>query len=125
MAVTLDAYTTHPKAIKQGITGFANNNYSADWSGCETIVAAVAAKSIYVESIAISCAVGISLTVGEGETATAVTKELWGPILFAATGSTFVSVHFERPLKLTAATALVMDASGAGAATVMVQGFIA
>jgi len=124
MAVTLDEYTTHPNTINEGITGFANNNYSADWSGTELLVAGVAAKSIYVESIAIQCAVAISLTVGEGETGGAVTKELWGPMLFAATGSTFVSVDFKRPLKLTAAAALVMDASGAGAATVMVQGYI-
>ena len=124
MAVTLDEYTTHPLTVDQGITGFANNAYSADWSGTEDIVTAVAGKHIYIESIAISCAVAISLTVGEGETAGAVTAELWGPILFAATGSTFISIYFKRPLKVASATAVVMDASGAGAATVMIQGYI-
>ena len=124
MAATLDGYETFPNSINEGITGFANNIYSADWSGTEDLVAAVAAKSIYIESISISCAVAISLTVGAGESTGSVTNELWGPILFAATGSTFIDVYFKRPLKIAEATALVMDASGAGAATVMVQGYI-
>ncbi|OEU68385.1 MAG: hypothetical protein BBJ57_02145 [Desulfobacterales bacterium PC51MH44] len=120
MAVTLDEYTTHSNTVNQGITGFANNAYSADWSGSEEAVAAVAAKHIYITSIAISCSAAINLTVFEGSGG----NELWGPVFFLADGGTFASVEFNPPLKIAVNTAVEVDGSGAGAATVMVQGFI-
>lgn len=121
MAVTLDTYVTIvPNENNYPVAGFANNAYSADFSGSEEVVAAVAGKYIHVTSISISCAAAINLTVFEG----AAGDELWGPIFFLADGNTFAREVFTRPLKLAIATAVEVDASGAGAATVMIQGFI-
>jgi hypothetical protein len=117
MAITLD------EANVDGY-GFVANGYSADWSSCETIKAAVAGKSIYLTHLTVSCVAAITITVGEGETANAVTTELVGPLQFAATSGSPVTIPFTRPLKLTAATALTADASGAGAATIVAQGFV-
>ena len=104
--------------------GFSVNAYDADLSGCEPILAAVTGKSIYLEHIMISCASGITVTIGEGETASAVTTVLLGPIVFTAAGSNFMDVHFQRPIQLTAATALTADASGAGAVTILAEGYV-
>jgi hypothetical protein len=102
--------------------GFVCNGNSADLSGCETLVAAVAGKSIYLERIAVSFGAAISVTIGAGETTGAVTTVLVGPLYGAA--NTTVELTFTRPIKVTAATALVADSSGAGNITVLVQGFI-
>jgi hypothetical protein len=117
MAVTLDAYGVDG-------AGFVNNAYSADWSGCETVVAAVAGKSIYITHLTIHCIAAITVTLGAGETGGAVTAELFGPVTFAATAGAPIEIPFYRPLKLATATALVADASGAGAMTIMAQGYI-
>jgi len=101
--------------------GFSVNANSSDFSACEELVAGVSGESIYIERIAISSAAAINITLGAGETTGAVTTVILGPLYLAAnTGLEFV---FTRPIKLAAATALVADASGAGAATIIVQGF--
>ena len=115
MAITLDTHSVDR-------AGFVANGYSADWSGCEELVAAVTGQSIYVEKVYISSGAAITLTLGIGETGGAVTNELIGPVYMAANSNTFF--EFTRPIKLTAATALVADGSGAGAATIVVQGYI-
>lgn len=102
--------------------GFVANGYSADLSGCETLVAAVAGQSIYVEKVIINTLAAEIITLGEGETGGAVTTVLIGPIHTGAT-STHI-LEFSRPIKLTAATALTVDAAGAGETTVVVQGYI-
>ena len=102
--------------------GFIANGNSADLSGCETLKAAVTGKSIYVERIYISASGAINYTIGAGETGGAVTTTLLGPIYCAANSNT--EMVFTRPIKLVAATALTIDASGAGATTVIVQGYI-
>jgi hypothetical protein len=102
--------------------GFVANGTSADFSGCEALKAAVAGKSIYVERIYINSGAAINLTIGEGETTGAVTTVIAGPLYMAA--NTSLELVFTRPIKLTAATALTIDASGAGNATVIVQGFV-
>lgn len=102
--------------------GFVANGNSADLSGCESLVAAVAGKSIHVEKIHISAGAAINLTIGAGETGGAVTAVVIGPVYMAANSN--AKYEFTRPIKLAAATALVVDASGAGAATVTVQGYI-
>ncbi len=99
--------------------GFVANGHSADWSGCETIVAAVASKSIYIERIYISAQDVALFTFGAGETTGSVTTVVLGPV----TGNVGEMV-FTRPLKITAATALVVDCDSAVAATIVVQGFI-
>lgn len=103
-------------------SGFVANGYSADLSGCETLVAAVTGKSIYVEKVVINTLAAELITIGQGETGGAVTTVILGPIHTAAT-STHV-FEFSRPIKLTAATALTVDAAGGGETTVIVQGFI-
>jgi len=102
--------------------GFVANGNSADFSGTEELVAAVTGISIHVERLAISSNAAITLTLGAGETGGAVTTVVIGPVYAAA--NSFQELAFTRPIKLAAATALVVDASGAGAATVVVQGYI-
>lgn len=104
-------------------TGFSINGNSADLSGCETLVAAVAGKSIYVEKVAVSFGAALNVTIGEGETTGAVTTARIGPLYGAA--NTTVELNFKRPIKLTAATAFTADASGSGNVTIVAEGFIA
>lgn len=104
-------------------SGFIVNAESADFSACEEIKTAVTGKSIYIERILISSNAAVNVKVGEGETAGNVTTLRAGPFFFAANTSV-VQDYGSRPIKLTAATALTVDASGAGLVTVIVQGFI-
>lgn len=113
MAVTL---TT----LQPSEAGFLYNAYSADWSGCEEIAAAVSGQSHYLYSVAISSTAAITVTIGAGETAGAVTATIIGPIHMAA-NSSFVWV-FREPVKVAASTAIVADASGAGACTIIIEG---
>lgn len=115
MAITL---------VSNGVStsGFSVNGNSADLSGCETLVAAVTGKSIYIDRLAISFGAAISVTIGAGETTGAVTTVLAGPIYGAANST--VELNFKRPIKLAAATALTADASGAGNVTIVAEGFI-
>lgn len=96
--------------------GFVANGYSADLSGGETLVAAVAGKSIYVESVVISTLAAEIITLRDGA------ATIIGPIHTAATSA--YSMTFHRPIKLTAATALTVIAAGAGETTVIVTGYI-
>ena len=102
--------------------GFLVNGTTADLSGCEQLVAAVTGKKICVERLVVSFGAAITVTVGAGETAGAVTTVLIGPLYGAA--NTTVELTFTRPIVLAAATALVADASGAGAVTISAQGYI-
>jgi hypothetical protein len=103
--------------------GFANNAVSADASGCEELVAAVADKSHYITQLEISCVAAITVTIGAGETGGAVTAVLFGPFNFAATSGSPISLQFNPPIKVAEATAIVVDASGAGVVQVFVQGY--
>lgn len=102
--------------------GYLVNGNSADLSGCEQLVAAVAGKSIYVERLVLSFGAAVTVTVGAGENAGSVTTVLVGPLYGAA--NTTAELTFTRPIKLAAATALVADSSGAGAVTILAQGYI-
>lgn len=114
MAITVTTLAPYPY-------GFANNGVSADASGCEELVAAVAGKSHYIEGIIISTGAAISVTIGAGETGGAVTASILGPIAFSADSTLYWK--FARPIKVAAATAIVVDTSGAGAVTVFVEGY--
>jgi len=103
--------------------GFAVNATSSDLSGCEELVAATAGKSIYLEQIYINSASAITVTIGAGETTGAVTAVILGPITFTTTGGQAI-FQFTRPIILAAATALTVDASGAGAVQIFAQGQI-
>lgn len=105
-----------------GTYGFVANANSADYTGCEELVAAVSGKSIYVERVVITSDTATNFTIGAGETGGAVTTVVIGPVYLAA--NTSISFVFSRPIKLAANTALVVDAAGAGNATVIVQGYI-
>lgn len=109
MAITL---VTHPV---EG-WGFIANANSPDWQGNEEICAAVAGKSIYIERILLHCIAAEVYTIQEATTV------LLGP--FSMANTSFLNLEFTRPLKLTPATALNMDATGAGDGTIVVQGFI-
>lgn len=116
MAITV----TSPQAK----VGFIKNAVSADASGCEEIIAAPAAGlCIKVRHLTINNgANAISITIGEGETGGAVTAALIGPVAMAANSS--LQWDFNPPMELTAATALTVDASGAGAVCIFAQGVI-
>lgn len=115
MAITVT--TLQPRTA-----GFALNAISADASGCEEILAAQGAdKSIVLRQVIISCISAITVTIGAGETAGAVTSIILGPLNFGATSPVFIFT-FNPGIKLAANTALTIDASGAGAITCFVQG---
>lgn len=104
--------------------GFSVNATSADASGAEELVAAVADKSIYVTQLSIATVSAVTVTIGAGETTSAVTTVLYGPVPFAATTPGQVKELFNPPIKLAEATALVVDTSGSGAVHIYVQGYI-
>ncbi len=111
---------TTPQA---GKAGFIINATSADASGCEQLLAAVTGKQIYVDDLTINNgANAISITIGEGKTGAGVTTALIGPIAMAA--NTSLQFKFKFGMALTAATALTVDASGAGAICIFAQGRI-
>jgi len=116
MAITANTITTH------GLDWVVNAT-STDLSSCEELKAAVASKSHYIRTINISCGSDITVTIGEGETTGAVTTALIGPAIFTSTGRDKYSLLFICPIKLTAATALTVDASGAGTVQVVVEGY--
>jgi hypothetical protein len=116
MAITMNALTPATR-------GFANNATSADASGCEELVAAVTGKSHYITQLEISCVAAITVTIGAGETGGAVTAVLFGPFNFAATSGSPISIQLNPAVKVAAATSIVVDASGAGAVQVFIQGY--
>ena len=104
--------------------GFILNATSANASGCEELKAAPATGiSILVDHLTINNgATGQSITIGEGETADAVTTALIGPIAMAANTSIQFDFTSKGGLKLTAATSLTVDSSSTGAICVFVDG---
>lgn len=104
----------------QSLIGFIKNGVSADASGCETVVAAVAGKKIKVRHLSVNSAGAQSITIGEGETTGAVTTALIGPVAMAA--NTTLQWDFNPPMELTAATALTVDSSSNDQVCVFAQG---
>lgn len=104
--------------------GWIRNANSADASGTEEIMAAPGeGLSLVIEHLVVSSDSAISVTIGEGETTGAVTTALIGPVTFAAGQSMAFPVSGRtQGIKLTANTALTVDASGAGNINVWVQG---
>ncbi len=110
--------------------GWALNAYTADASGCEELQAAPTAGSLYLTQISVLCADKITVTIGAGETASAVTTVILGPLTFntevTAAGymvGTQYNITFLDPIKLAATTSLTVDASGAGAVQVFAAGY--
>lgn len=107
-----------------GTAGFIVNGVSADASGCEELKASPGTgKYLLITHITINNgADALSHTIGAGETTGAVTSAMIGPVAMAA--NTSLQWNFNPPMRLPAATALVIDSSGAGAVCVFVQGRI-
>jgi hypothetical protein len=104
--------------------GFIANATSADASGVEQVVAAVASKKIKVRHITLNnlTAGALSFTIGEGETVPGtIDTALIGPISIGANSS--LQWSFNPLMELTAATNLVLEA-GAGNVAAFIQGVI-
>jgi hypothetical protein len=97
--------------------------YSTDLSDCEELKAAVAGKCHYIRKITIFCASAITISIGGGETTDELTAIYLGPIPFAATSSQYVIEFPDDALVVAKATALCIDASGAGVAAVIAEGW--
>ena len=96
--------------------------YSADLSGTESLLAATTGMTHYVKRIKIQCASAITISIGGGETASALTATYLGPIPFGTSGPSFDLDFKEKAMKLAVSTALCADASGAGAVVIYVEG---
>lgn len=108
--------------LQPATAGFALNATSADASGCEEILAAQGAgKYIILRQVIISCVSAITITIGAGETDGDVTAIILGPLTFTVSSPVFLFT-FNPGIRLAANTALVVDASGAGAICLFVQG---
>ena len=124
MAIAANDLTPVTNVAPLDVIPFAVNATSADASGTEELKAAPdTGKSLVVTHLVISCVAAITVTIGAGETGGAVTAVLFGPFNFAATSGAPIDIKFHRPIKLADASALVVDASGAGALQVLVEGY--
>lgn len=112
MAITLTQ-------LQAATKGFINNATSADASSGETIIPAVTGKSHYIRSIVIVCISAITVTI-QDNTGTPVV--ILGPAPFAATSSP-LTVVFPDPVKVASGNLIEVDASGAGAVNVVIQGY--
>ena len=117
MAITL----TTPQA---GKFGFIVNGVSADATACEILVAAPGAGiQIVVDILTINNgSTVLSHTIGQGVNAGAVEVALIGPIAMAV--NTSLQFVFSSGMWLAANKSLTIDASGAGAVCIFVQGRI-
>jgi hypothetical protein len=101
-------------------SGWIVNAYSADASAAEIMLAAVAGKRHVIEHITVVSGSAIDVTIGDGESSSAVETVRIGPLDMAAGSS--VSIPFPGGLYCTSAKALVVDAEGAGKLCVVIQG---
>jgi hypothetical protein len=109
--------------MQPGHFGWIRNGTCADASGCEEFMAAVAGKSIIVDSVTINNGAGVqSITIGEGETHPSVTKALIGPLAMAA--NTSLQFNFPSGMVLAVATALTVDSSSNTALTIFAWGHV-
>lgn len=115
MAITVTNPDVGPGAGQR----FFINATSADASGCETLRAGTAGKRIVLENILINSDAAITVTIGQGETGSAVTEAVFGPVAMAINGT----VTFEaQSLALDAGEDLTVDASGAGNILIFIRG---
>ncbi len=116
---------TTPEHGPMAGNGFIVNGVeTADASGCEVLKAAPATGlSIFIDHLVINNGANvISITIGEGEAAGAVVMPLIGPIAMAANSSLPFDFTSKGGMKLTAATLLAVDASGAGPLCIFADG---
>lgn len=133
MAVSTNVCNVHhfvappEAAVCSADSYWVQNATSADASGCETVKAAPAAgKSLYVDLLMIAAATNVTITIGAGKDGTnpAVGTTLIGPIPFPNAGGLITLDFRDTPIYVAAATALTVDASGAGNINIFAKGFI-
>ena len=100
--------------------GWIVNAYSADASGCEVALAAVTGKRHVLEHVTVVSGSAIDVTIGDGESSSAVETTRLGPLDMAAGSS--VSIPLPGGLYLTSGKAVTFDAEGAGKVCVILQG---
>lgn len=113
MAITANTFTlvTLPT---DGVL-FYKSLQSADVTGCEELVAAVSNKTHYITQLLIRTDAAMDITIGSGETTSAVTTTHWGPVpLDAASGIFLWKAPPGMGLKCTAATSLTIDSTASG-----------
>lgn len=141
-AMTFNTTSIPLKQIPVGGVLFHVDAYNADVTGTEDVVAAVAGKSHYIQRMILTID-GLTgdptVTVGSGETASAVTKTMVGPLSVAAevvTGIPANEEHFvpaktyvydfdqgrNMGRKLTVGEALTIDSSAAVPVNIWVEG---
>ena len=97
---------------------------TGDISGCETLKAAAGTgKKIYIQRVTMSAVNAATVTLGQGETASAVTNPIFGPITINAGTVIDIQVPGEACIALAANTALTADSSGADV-FIYVQGYV-
>lgn len=111
-------------AINLSPLGWGVNADHADASGAEVLKAAPATtgESHYIEYISINTDSAINITIGSGETTSAVDTAIIGPVEFTTSGGQY-DMHFTRPVKVDANTLIAVDSSGAGQLHVFISGY--
>ena len=98
--------------------GAITNSSSADARGAEVIRAAPGAGlSIYLRHLTISVDAAMAVTIGAGETGSAVTTVIAGPFHMASDST--INVPFPEAIKLAANTELVVDSDTTGNITIV------
>ncbi len=90
---------------------FGKSMTSADVTGTEELLAAVAGKSHYIRRVVISCGTAsATISLGSGETTGALTSTQIGPITFSAsTAHPFVLDFGEKAMKIAAGISFNID----------------
>lgn len=102
---------------------FVANLRSDNISGCKAIKASPGAGyRIMVQQMIVSSDTALNISIGEGVADSGVTTPILGPIQFAV--SQPICWKFKHPIALTANTALVCDANGAGNVNIFVEGLV-
>ena len=124
---------TVPRKDRTGRTPFCKHFDSADLSGCEEIMAMPSgASGIYLESITIASTSSITVTLGDGETSSAPTADVLGPITLnrdvgtpdvEVASATIFKHKFERELLFE--DSITIDASAAGVVWGLIEGYSA
>ena len=130
MAINVVTMTV-PRKDRTGRTPFSLHFDSADLSGAEELLTMPSgATSIYLEKIVIATTAAITVTVGDGETSSAPTTDVIGPITMNRDVGTpanelaavaIFSHEFIREILFS--ISIILDASGAGVVWGIAEGY--
>ncbi len=121
MGITTNAIVIVNKPVG---SPWAASLYSADLTGAEDLVAAVAGKNLYVTKMTIVAAAACTITIGAGQT-TGVTLIYLGPLPFPATGGNVLEFDWgkdDKAMKIATGVALSVDQATATPCTIYVEG---